>query len=344
MSVKNGIKCVANGNISFEKVLLGENGTEVLLKTNNIRANIVEKNQHEKYLDGSYAYCTSCMLCKGLILSKREINSYKDLVEVCKIKGGPYLLTLITSGQTHVEDGDNNPQALLYSVKQTNAYFHKLHAKKLNFHIPKNQRVCIKNLLIDKQLMDQLMDNKIFSSDQIGLLHKNLAQDAENPIGIPISLNQTLLNTIESLFSLYELNEVSVPLLKIKLLELLTLLEISFKNQICTKSPTDDSLQSKFDSIKTWIENNFSEDFTLKTLARQFGVNEFVLKTEFKKRFGYSVRQFAIEQRMQAAKILVLKNEEPIAHIASALGYKSVSYFTQSFKKHFGITPSEMTK
>lgn len=47
---------------------------------------------------------------------------------------------------------------------------------------------------------------------------------------------------------------------------------------------------------------------------------------------------------MQMAKNLLKETDQTITIIASTVGYSSLSSFSQSYKKHFGITPSEEIK
>ena len=45
--------------------------------------------------------------------------------------------------------------------------------------------------------------------------------------------------------------------------------------------------------------------------------------------------------RMEKASALLKENSGNISEVAYAVGFNSLSYFSQTFKEHFGITPSE---
>ena len=86
------------------------------------------------------------------------------------------------------------------------------------------------------------------------------------------------------------------------------------------------------------IEKNFSNGISLKELARAVGVNEFKLKKGFKLLFGTPVHAYLISLRMEKALDLLQKGHQ-VSEVCEAVGYKSLSYFVQAFKKRFGHTP-----
>lgn len=55
---------------------------------------------------------------------------------------------------------------------------------------------------------------------------------------------------------------------------------------------------------------------------------------------GLKPKQFLVTERIKQAKLLLLRGE-PMQTIADRLGYSSVHYFSSSFKKETGLTPSE---
>ena len=86
------------------------------------------------------------------------------------------------------------------------------------------------------------------------------------------------------------------------------------------------------------IEKNFSNEITLKELARVVGINEFKLKKGFKLLFGTPVHAYLITMRMENA-LNLLREGHQVSQVCEAVGYRSLSYFVQAFKKRFGHTP-----
>ncbi len=112
------------------------------------------------------------------------------------------------------------------------------------------------------------------------------------------------------------------------------------------RSPTlnsDDLL--KIREGHDFIMNNLEKDFpNLKDFALQIGTNEFKLKYGFKKLYGVSVHQFLIRERLRKAKTLIQYSGIPLKLIAFMVGFKTNSYFSKTFSKKYGYTPSELRK
>ena len=51
--------------------------------------------------------------------------------------------------------------------------------------------------------------------------------------------------------------------------------------------------------------------------------------------------EYVIDLRITRASELLMQDECDIREIASQVGYPNPSYFTRTFKKRFGMTPSE---
>jgi AraC-like DNA-binding protein len=47
---------------------------------------------------------------------------------------------------------------------------------------------------------------------------------------------------------------------------------------------------------------------------------------------------------MQKAHDLLIQHTLSISEVAYACGFESLAYFSRSFKKHFGISPSQANK
>ena len=64
----------------------------------------------------------------------------------------------------------------------------------------------------------------------------------------------------------------------------------------------------------------------------------------FKKYMGQSITEYFLYQRLNYAKYLLLSTADSIANIANITGFNNTSFFYRSFKKQFGVTPSELRK
>lgn len=65
------------------------------------------------------------------------------------------------------------------------------------------------------------------------------------------------------------------------------------------------------------------------------------ISKKFKQEVGMSLRDFAVEKKVERAKILLSQSKMSISDISEALGFASQSYFGSIFRKIAGMSPSE---
>ena len=56
-----------------------------------------------------------------------------------------------------------------------------------------------------------------------------------------------------------------------------------------------------------------------------------------------TLSEYITQFRMQEAKKLITETDEKLSSIAGKVGYSDVSYFSNLFKKFYGISPRGMT-
>ncbi|WHI60012.1 AraC family transcriptional regulator [Mammaliicoccus lentus] len=91
--------------------------------------------------------------------------------------------------------------------------------------------------------------------------------------------------------------------------------------------------------IKKMMTEQFEQRFTIDELARQYHISPTALKTTFKGVYGVSIGEYMKAYRIKKAASMLLKTQESIGEIASAVGYKSQSKFGAAFKDIYKITP-----
>jgi AraC family transcriptional regulator, transcriptional activator of the genes for pyochelin and ferripyochelin receptors len=92
--------------------------------------------------------------------------------------------------------------------------------------------------------------------------------------------------------------------------------------------------------VKQYLEENYLESISLKSLCRQFGVNEFSLKKGFKAEFNNTIFGYIQQLRMEKAKVLLLSGKS-IKEVAADVGYEHPQHFSTAFRKWYNIKPSE---
>ena len=96
-------------------------------------------------------------------------------------------------------------------------------------------------------------------------------------------------------------------------------------------------------TIVTMIHGNNDEEFNLKLssfLEEKMQLDYHYLSTLFSSVEGTTIEKYAIAQRIERVKELLMYDEKTLSEIAYDLGYSSVQHLSQQFKKITGLTPS----
>ena len=105
----------------------------------------------------------------------------------------------------------------------------------------------------------------------------------------------------------------------------------------------DDS-QDAVERVEHYIREHLSEELSVKNLADMVYVGADHLTRTFKKRYGKTVTDYILEQRMNLAGELLKDQRLTITMVSDAVGFGNYSYFTEQFKRTFGKTPREYRK
>ncbi|MEG0692012.1 MAG: AraC family transcriptional regulator [Oscillospiraceae bacterium] len=126
--------------------------------------------------------------------------------------------------------------------------------------------------------------------------------------------------------------DIIVLLLRRYILKIITPLEKSIK----TKN------NSRIDEIIKHIDENYQDDISIEELANSIYVSKSYLCKLFKKMLGKTVTEYINYIRITAAERLLQSGDMNITDIALAVGYNDINYFCRMFKRHTGVTPTQM--
>lgn len=90
-----------------------------------------------------------------------------------------------------------------------------------------------------------------------------------------------------------------------------------------------------------YIYNHLHESITTQTLATLVHLNRTYLSTLFKKETGFTIAEYILSKRLEAAKNMLRFSNYTYSEIANILSFSSQSHFTSVFHKKTGYTPSE---
>ncbi len=93
-----------------------------------------------------------------------------------------------------------------------------------------------------------------------------------------------------------------------------------------------------------YVEENFTEDLSLASLAKHFNFSVSYIKKAFKKYLGKPVHSYMLELRIDKAKHLLLYTHYSLEKIAEQCGFPSSNYLSLIFKKKVGISPRAYKK
>lgn len=102
---------------------------------------------------------------------------------------------------------------------------------------------------------------------------------------------------------------------------------------------TDLPYSKKIHRARTILSMEYANPPSLPKLAQQLGISETRLKSGFKSMFGSTIMQYCINQRIEAAKLLLADNRLAIAEIGNIVGYEDHSAFSRAFRRGCGHTP-----
>lgn len=92
------------------------------------------------------------------------------------------------------------------------------------------------------------------------------------------------------------------------------------------------------------VKQHLDNDFNVDTLCAKLHMSRSSLYNKIKALTGHSPSDFVRQIRMDEAANLLKSNQYSIAEISDKLGFGDPKYFSEIFKKHFGITPSAYMK
>jgi AraC-like DNA-binding protein len=88
------------------------------------------------------------------------------------------------------------------------------------------------------------------------------------------------------------------------------------------------------------LQSRMEEPITLEDLAKDFGYSTYYLSKKFKAETGQAFKDYLRSIRLERAKFLLRSSELSILEISEKLQFCSASYFSDSFRKAYGISPS----
>jgi AraC-like DNA-binding protein len=87
------------------------------------------------------------------------------------------------------------------------------------------------------------------------------------------------------------------------------------------------------------IHEQLDQPWTLRDLGQRVGLGRSAFSARFTKLVGQPMHRYLIARRMMEAAFLLESSDEPIARIASRVGYETATAFSKLFQRHHGLSP-----
>ncbi len=93
--------------------------------------------------------------------------------------------------------------------------------------------------------------------------------------------------------------------------------------------------------VKKYINQNYASKITLVILSQKFNCCNATLTKSFKKEYNITIMGYLSEVRLKKAEEMVSNTRNSFKEIAADCGFYDQNYFSKSFTKYFGVSPSK---
>lgn len=160
----------------------------------------------------------------------------------------------------------------------------------------------------------------------------------------PAFMPHSFLELREKLDSLLDVNKHSDLSAEIASSRLIVdILSIILQNITASREQAHPSYQ-KMNDVRKYLDEHYTEKFSLDELSEQFFISKYHLSREFKNHFGITLNHYVIAKRITLAKKLLRFSDFTLEEIAGRCGFYDTSYLNKQFKKSEGIKPSDFRR
>ncbi|MCH5462472.1 helix-turn-helix transcriptional regulator [Lactobacillus sp. LC28-10] len=94
-------------------------------------------------------------------------------------------------------------------------------------------------------------------------------------------------------------------------------------------------------TIQKYLKKNFSKKITAATLSKHFNLRPNYIVRVLRQTIGLTPAEFLMQYRMEEATQWLLNTEASVEDIALNVGFQNIYYFSTSFKKYTGVSPTQ---
>jgi AraC family transcriptional regulator len=106
--------------------------------------------------------------------------------------------------------------------------------------------------------------------------------------------------------------------------------------------PASDGLSpERLRRVRDYIEAHLDEDLSLTVLADIACLSPYHFSRSFKQAAGVGPQRYVIQRRLERAKTLIRRTNQPLAWVAQEVGFADQSHLTAIFRRETGVTPGQ---
>lgn len=268
---------------------------------------------------------SDCRFREDLMLHRGSINSQYYILQFNEAVEAP------TMYSTPRDDSFNmlKQMVLLTHTEVASKYF-----------IPANARLLSYRILFRRNHLQQYLDDQVIDELLTKYFSDFVQSGAVDPLGVEYRaiLKELMKETITHPLAVNFMQNRTMMLIE----KFLTKLMAQEKTESDKLRFTDNEIV-RLMKIESMLVNDFSvTPPNINYLSRLCAMSPTKLKTDFKKLYGMPIYEYYQKNRMQRAKALLLEGKHSIKEVGIKVGYSNLSHFAGSFKKQFGLLPSEL--
>ncbi len=195
-----------------------------------------------------------------------------------------------------------------------------------NIHKAEHMMTNISSLAFENRTPDRLRNIKNYCIIMNTLFRKAAENGGVHPVYID-SVSSDIAKRIEALHTTSLARDFMIEILR-------------FYCRL-VKQYSSKKLSALIQGVIVKIENDLTEDLSLRTIAELCSVSPAYLSARFKKETGKTLTEYVNGKRVSAAKHLLRNTNLQIQTIAQHCGILDLHYFCRTFKSTVGKTPSE---
>jgi AraC-like DNA-binding protein len=159
---------------------------------------------------------------------------------------------------------------------------------------------------------------------------------------LTVGWEKDVLNALSTLYELYEGKDFGYELKMQSII--LDVLHLMISNSPWLETDSNLSAFIEDQRIKkmlSFIQDNYKRKITLEDIARNVNLSRSECSRFFKRMTGQTPFEYLISYRINQSTLLLKNSDLSITEIADEVGFGSVSYFIEKFRKETNYTPKE---